>query len=117
MASYIRSESGAYASSSSYASQLATLRSQITEKEKNLNMMKMDTSGAYKSQIAALEAELERDYAQLEALQFKQYCAQEAENHETEANSYRRNKQAEISNENAKHEQIVKDIKASYNKQ
>ena len=116
MASYIRRESGAYSSSSSYASQVNSLTSQITEKEKKLNTMKMDTSGVYKSQIAALEAELERDYAQLSDLQTKQYCAQEAESYEAEANSYRRDKQAEISNENAKHKQIVNDINASYNK-
>ena len=38
----------------------------IKDKEKKLAMMKMDTSGVYKSSIKSLEKELSRDYRQLE---------------------------------------------------
>ena len=38
----------------------------VKDKEKKLAMMKMDTSGIYKSSIKSLEKELSRDYRQLE---------------------------------------------------
>lgn len=79
-------------------------------------MMKMDTSGAYRNQILALERELENDYAELEDLNIKYYAALEVESREAELQALERENNYAINYENERHEEAIEKIKSKYGK-
>lgn len=102
-----------YASSYSYSSQINQLTNEMMEKERKLNFLKMDTSGANKSKIRSLESELEQDNAELNELLTRQTYAQMAEEYEAQVNALKSEKQDALYKENELHETNLEEIYAS----
>lgn len=105
-----------YAASSSYTSQISALEEEVTQKEKKLAFMKMDTSNMYARQIRDLEAELEQDYARLTELSINYEYAVNAEQKEKELKDLQHKKNLEINYENEKHTKAIQQINSKYGK-